>query len=77
MGINLTTKLEKNINRNNEKIIIISANYSFFFNIELTAMEKRPYHHLPDGTFRNPEGSPERDPNVKWSYKIFNEEKKK
>ena len=48
-----------------------------FFNIELTAMEKRPYHHLPDGTFRNPEGSPERDPNVKWSYKIFNEERKK
>ena len=30
MEINLTTKLEKNINRNNEKIIIISANYSFF-----------------------------------------------
>ena len=48
-----------------------------FFNIELTAMEKRPYHHLPDGTFRNPEGSPERDPNAKWSYKIFNEERKK
>ena len=22
-----------------------------FFNIELIAMEKRPYHHLPDGTF--------------------------
>ena len=21
-------------------------------------MEKKPYHHLPDGTFRNPEGSP-------------------
>ena len=39
-------------------------------------MEK-PYHHLPDGTFRNPEGSPKRDPNVKWSYKIFNQEKKK
>jgi L-ascorbate metabolism protein UlaG (beta-lactamase superfamily) len=48
-----------------------------FFNIELVAMEKRPYHHLPDGTFRNPEGSPERDPNLKWSYKIFNEERKK
>jgi L-ascorbate metabolism protein UlaG (beta-lactamase superfamily) len=48
-----------------------------FFNIELTAMEKRPYHHLPDGTFRNPEGSPERNPNAKWSYKIFNEERKK
>ena len=46
-------------------------------NLELVAMEKRPYHHLPDGTFRNPEGSPERDPNVKWSYKIFNEERKK
>ena len=48
-----------------------------FFNIELIAVEKRPYHHLPDGTFRNPEGSPERDPNFKWSYKIFNEERKK
>ena len=43
----------------------------------LLAMEKKPYHHLPDGTFRNPEGSPKRDPNVKWSYKIFNKEKKK
>ena len=40
-------------------------------------MEKKPYHHLPDGTFRNPEGSPQRDPNIKWSYKIFNEERKK
>jgi L-ascorbate metabolism protein UlaG (beta-lactamase superfamily) len=48
-----------------------------FFNLEIIAMENRPYHHLPDGTFRNPEGSPERDPNVKWSYKIFNEERKK
>ena len=43
----------------------------------VTALEKKPYHHLPDGTFRNPEGSPKRDPNVKWSYKIFNKEKKK
>ena len=40
-------------------------------------MNKKPYHHLPDGTFRNPEGSPKRDENVKWSYKIFNQEKKK
>ncbi len=39
--------------------------------------KKKPYHHLPDGSFRNPEGSPQRDPNVKWSYKIFNKEKKK
>ena len=43
----------------------------------VTALEKKPYHHLPDGTFRNPEGSPKRDPNIKWSYKIFNEERKK
>ena len=40
-------------------------------------MENKPYHHLPDGTFRNPEGSPERNLNAKWSYKIFNEERKK
>ena len=39
------------------------------FNQTLFAMEKKPYHHLPDGTFRNPEGSPKRDNNVKWSYK--------
>ncbi len=40
-------------------------------------MDKKPYHHLPDGTFRNPEGSPKRDDNVKFSYKIFNAERKK
>ncbi len=40
-------------------------------------MEKIPYHHLPDGSFRNPEGSPERNSNFKWSFKLFNKEKKK
>ena len=40
-------------------------------------MEKIPYHHLPDGSFRNPEGSPERNSNFKWSFKVFNKEKKK
>jgi len=40
-------------------------------------MEKKPYHHLPDGTFRNPEGSPERNSNFKWSYSTYNKEKKK
>jgi L-ascorbate metabolism protein UlaG (beta-lactamase superfamily) len=40
-------------------------------------MEKKPFHHLPDGTFRNPEGSPERNSNIKWSFRIFNKEKKK
>jgi len=39
-------------------------------------MEKKPYHHLPDGTFRNPEGSPKRDNNFKWSFRVFNEKKK-
>ena len=53
--------------------LFILINYSHI----LIAMENKPYHHLPDGTFRNPEGSPERDPNAKWSYKIFNEERKK
>ena len=50
---------------------------SLLFNQTLLAMDKKPYHHLPDGTFRNPEGSPKRDNNVKWSYKIFNAERKK
>ena len=48
-----------------------------FFNIGLIAMEKRPYHHLPDGTFRNPEGSPVRANDVKFSYRTFIKEKKK
>ena len=48
-----------------------------FFNIELIAMEKLPYHHLPDGTFRNPEGSPVRTNDVKFSYRTFIKEKKK
>ena len=47
------------------------------FNQTLLTMKNKPYHHLPDGTFRNPEGSPQRDNNVKWSYKIFNAERKK
>ena len=53
--------------------------YFFIFNllVSINAMAEKPYHHLSDGTFRNPEGSPKRDPNVKWSYKIFNEERKK
>jgi N-acyl-phosphatidylethanolamine-hydrolysing phospholipase D len=50
---------------------------SLLFNQTLLAMDKKPYHHLPDGTFRNPEGSPKRDDNIKFSYKIFNAERKK
>ena len=40
-------------------------------------MDKIPYHHLPDGTFRNPIGSPKVDRNFRWSFKVFNKEKKK
>ena len=45
--------------------------------LSINIMAEKPYHHLADGTFRNPEGSPKRDPNIKWSYKIFNEERQK
>ena len=47
------------------------------YNSLIIAMEKKPYHHLPDGTFRNPEGSPKRYQNIKWSFRVFNKEKKK
>ena len=47
------------------------------YNSSLMAMEKKPYHHLPDGTFRNPEGSPIRSKDVKFSYRQFTKEKKK
>ena len=41
------------------------------------AMENKPYHHLPEGKFRNPEGSPVRTGEVNWSFRTFNKEKKK
>jgi len=41
------------------------------------AMENKPYHHLPNGTFRNPEGSPVRSKDLKFSYRQFTKEKKK
>ena len=40
-------------------------------------MNKKPYHHLPDGTFRNPEGSPVRVGKRKFSYTQFIKLKKK
>ena len=50
----------------------------FVYNSSIIAMEKKPFHHLPDGTFRNPEGSPKiEDFGFNWSFKVFNEEKKK
>ena len=54
-------------------LTIFFLNYSTF----AETMKERPYHHLPDGTFRNPEGSPLRDPNTKWSMSKFYKEKKK
>ena len=49
----------------------------FVYNNALLAMDNKPYHHLSDGTFRNPEGSPERNVSFNWSFKVFNEEKRK
>ncbi|MDC0043314.1 MBL fold metallo-hydrolase [Candidatus Pelagibacter sp.] len=49
----------------------------FIYNSLTIAMDNKPYHHLSDGTFRNPEGSPVRSDKVKWSYRQFNQEKKK
>ena len=54
-------------------VVLFSFNYNTFGN----SMKDLPYHHLPDGTFRNPEGSPVRDSSFNWSFKIFNAEKKK
>jgi len=51
--------------------------FSFNYNTFAKTMKDLPYHHLPDGTFRNPEGSPKiEDFGFNWSYKVFNKEKK-
>ena len=47
------------------------------YNTLVMSLENKPYHHLPDGTFRNPEGSPVRSNDVKFSYRTFIKEKKK
>ena len=54
-------------------ILFIIINY----NSLSIAMKIKPYHHLPDGTFRNPEGSPVRSDKIKFSYSQFIKEKKK
>ena len=42
-----------------KKIIVLAFCFSIFS--YLNSMDNKPYHHLPDNTFRNPEGSPVRD----------------
>lgn len=59
------------------KLIIIILVINLSYNGFAENMEDTPYHHLVDGTFRNPQGSPERDPNIKWSMSKWNKEKKK
>ena len=59
-----------------KKFIILIIIFFQYTSIAL-AMTNKPYHHLDNGKFRNPEGSPIRSENVKWSYSTFNKEKKK
>ncbi len=59
-----------------KKFIILIIIFFQYTSITL-AMTNKPYHHLDNGKFRNPEGSPIRSENVKWSYSTFNKEKKK
>jgi len=59
------------------KLIIIILVINLSYNGFAENMKDTPYHHLADGTFRNPEGSPKRDPNIKWSMSKWNKEKKK
>ena len=42
------------------KNLIVLVFCCFMFS-NINSMDNKPYHHLPDNTFRNPEGSPVRD----------------
>ncbi len=59
-----------------KKFIILIIIFFQYTSVTL-AMTNKPYHHLDNGKFRNPEGSPVRSENIKWSYSTFNKEKKK
>jgi len=54
-------------------MLVINLSYNGF----AENMKDTPYHHLAGETFRNPQGSPERDLNIKWSMSKWNKEKKK
>ena len=54
-------------------IICILVLNLFFSNL----MAEKPYHHLEDGTFRNPEGSPERDQILNGHIKFLMKREKK
>ncbi len=56
------------------KINFIIFLFIFYVNNSLViSMENKPYHHKPDGTFRNPEGSPKiEEYGFNWSFKTFN-----
>ena len=47
------------------------------YNTSTFTMEKKQFHHLPDGTFRNPKGSPQLSFSGNWSFSTFNKKKKK
>ena len=82
-GIKLKNIVKKLIKKLKVKINSIMLKYFFLilisllFNQTLLAMEKKPYHHLPDGTFRNPEGSPKRDKNINGLIKFLMKNEKK
>ena len=79
MAIKLMTKPEKTLTSAMRKFLLFIV-LSIFFNLELSAMDKKPYHHIyKNGKlfgFRNLEGSPQRQSNFKWDWKVFREEKK-
>lgn len=68
------------MNRFFNTLFILIVNFSFLScNSKINSIElkNRPYHHLNDGTFRNPFGSPKKDENGSFSYITFNLENRK
>jgi len=64
--------------KKNLLIYLLIILFLFDYNTFAKTMKDLPYHHLPDGTFRNPEGSPRVENfGFNWSFKVFNKEKKK
>ena len=70
-GKKLTAKLNTDFRINNEKTNIFSTNHSFFPDGTNCNGKTTLRDHLPDGTFRNPEGSQVRANDVKFSYRYI------
>ena len=59
-----------------KKIVLLLVFFIFIYNENLMSMNSKPYHHLPDGTFRNPEVRLKETPHLNGVIKYLTKKKR-